>query len=160
MNASNSVGAMLVERIAIVPVAEHAARTLRCSLAGEMPQDVRAQTLGAAVLHVVLQADVGSHVHRAASAQRLVEPHAAMALRIGAIDRLRPVVRHDALVGAGDVAAGRIVHVRQVVERNVALPLIGRCVGIAEARHDATADRDAAGHLVADMAVAHRHRRS
>ncbi len=118
-----------------------------------MSDDVGAQALRTAVLYIILQPDVRGMILRGLAAQRLREAHATMALRIRAINGLWPIIRHDALIGTGDIATRRVVHPRHLVVRNITLPLIGGRTGITEAGHNAAADRNASGHLIADMPV-------
>src|SRR6185436_3695872 len=60
------------------------------------------------------------------------------------------VVWRNTLVGACDVATRRIDHPRQLVEGNVALPGVGRLVGVAVAPDGAATNRHTASALIAD----------
>ena len=120
----------------------------------EVPDYARTQTFGPAAFDIVLEAYVRPAVQHGPRAEFLVDPNAAMPLRVSTVEGPRVVRLDDALIGAGDIAARRIEAVRQIVEWDGVAPLILGVGGITETVRDPAASRHPAGHLVTDVTIA------
>src|SRR5207237_216844 len=110
----------------------------------------RAKPFGTAALDVVLQVHTLVAVELMAAFKRLPNSFGALAAAPASVQREGIVVRRNALVGTGDVAARWIDHMRQCLEGDIALPAVGRLVGIAVATHHSPTDRHASSALEAD----------
>src|SRR5271165_5803388 len=119
-----------------------------------MPRNVWTQTLGPTVLDIVLETDVRRPVQHMAGGEFLVDPHAAMALRVSTVNWPRIVWLDNPLIGAGDIASRRIEAVRQIVEGKAVAPVVRRIGRIAESVRNPASPRDASGHLVSNVPVA------